>query len=307
MRQVTRGLEDYYLSMRSIQLVAFDQFDAQDCPIIRCQGKNISTSRAPRRHCADTEVQIRQGSAAMSEYRALDPAKIIETLERLSARITARFPQAGLGRVCAQATETARLTPPRVEAIAKPDWRLRMAFYGLAAAGLTVLLTIGVRINYSQGADNIYSVLQGVDSGFNMIVLFGAAILGVARYEESAKRRTALKDLHELRSLMHIIDMHQLTKDPSAGVQAGSATAASPDHRLTPFELSRYLDYCSELLSLTAKIAALYAQSSRDSVVIGTVNDLEQLAANLSEKIWQKIGLIRVDRKGKPEPEFTKG
>jgi hypothetical protein len=229
----------------------------------------------------------------MSQYRALDPAKIVATLERLDQRIEARFPASGLARVCAEVAETARLAGGRAQAIARPDWRLRAVFYALLAAGLSALLTIAVQINYAQGADNIYSVLQGVDSGFNIIVLFGAAILGAARYEEQVKRAAALKDLHELRSLIHIIDMHQLTKDPSVVTQPGLATAASPERRLPPFELTRYLDYCSEMLSLTAKIAALYAQSSRDSVVISTVNDLEQLAANLSEKIWQKIGLVR--------------
>ena len=229
----------------------------------------------------------------MSNYRALDPAKIVATLERLQQRIAARFPQTGLGRVCAEVAETARTASARARAIERPDWRLRTLFYVLIASALAALLTIAVKINYAQGADNIYSVLQGVDSGFNMIVLFGAAILGVARYEERTKRTMALKDLHELRSLIHIIDMHQLTKDPSVIAQPGAATAASPDHSLSPFELTRYLDYCSEMLSLTAKVAALYAQSSGDSLVISTVNDLEQLGANLSEKIWQKIGLVR--------------
>ena len=45
--------------------------------------------------------------------------------------------------------------------------------------------------------------------------------------------------------------------------------------------------------SLAAKVATLYAQSSRDSVVIGAVTELEQVSANLSHKIWQKITLIR--------------
>ena len=42
-------------------------------------------------------------------------------------------------------------------------------------------------------------------------------------------------------------------------------------------ELMRYLDYCSEMLSLTNKLAALYAQNLPDSVVIDTVNDIEEL------------------------------
>ena len=57
-------------------------------------------------------------------------------------------------------------------------------------------------------------------------------------------------------------------------------------------ELERYLDYCSEMLSLTGKLAALYAQAVNDSVVASAVNDIENLATNLSRKIWQKIMLL---------------
>ena len=47
------------------------------------------------------------------------------------------------------------------------------------------------------------------------------------------------------------------------------------------------------MLSLTAKLAVLYAQSSRDSTVINAVTELEQISANLSAKVWQKITLIQ--------------
>ena len=33
---------------------------------------------------------------------------------------------------------------------------------------------------------------------------------------------------------------------------------------MTPFQLSRYLNYCSEMLSLTGKIAAVYIQRFDD-------------------------------------------
>lgn len=58
---------------------------------------------------------------------------------------------------------------------------------------------------------------------------------------------------------------------------------------MTRFELSRYLDYCSELLSLTSKLAALFVQYVPDPVVLDAVNDVETLADGLSQKIWQKI------------------
>jgi hypothetical protein len=61
---------------------------------------------------------------------------------------------------------------------------------------------------------------------------------------------------------------------------------------MTRFELARYLDYCSELLSLTSKLAALHAQYLNDPVVLGAVNDVESLAGQLSGKIWQKIVLL---------------
>ncbi|MET0336210.1 MAG: hypothetical protein ABW063_00460, partial [Caulobacter sp.] len=56
--------------------------------------------------------------------------------------------------------------------------------------------------------------------------------------------------------------------------------------------LMRYLDYCSEMLSLTGKLAALYMQNMRDPVIIEAVNEIEDLTTSLSRKIWQKIMIL---------------
>jgi len=56
--------------------------------------------------------------------------------------------------------------------------------------------------------------------------------------------------------------------------------------------LTRYLDYCSEMLALVSKIAALFAQNIEDPVVLAAVNDLESLTQGLSGKIWQKIMIL---------------
>jgi hypothetical protein len=61
---------------------------------------------------------------------------------------------------------------------------------------------------------------------------------------------------------------------------------------MTAAEMSRYLDYCSELLAITGKLAALYAQAVPDEGVASAVNDIELLGSSLSRKIWQKITLI---------------
>jgi len=69
---------------------------------------------------------------------------------------------------------------------------------------------------------------------------------------------------------------------------------------MTKFELTRYLDYCSEMLSLTSKLAALYAQVLPDAVVIDAVNEIENLTASFSRKIWQKISIVEAHVGGDP-------
>jgi hypothetical protein len=61
-------------------------------------------------------------------------------------------------------------------------------------------------------------------------------------------------------------------------------------------QLGRYLDYCSELLSLTSKLAALYVQYRNDPIVLEAVSEVEQLSGDLSNKIWQKITLLDATR-----------
>ena len=86
--------------------------------------------------------------------------------------------------------------------------------------------------------------------------------------------------------------MHQLTKDPSAVVQVAGNTPSSPPRALTRFEVTRYLDYCSEMLSLTSKVAVLFAQGFPDPEITEAVSDIERIAAGLSQKIWQKIMIL---------------
>jgi hypothetical protein len=40
--------------------------------------------------------------------------------------------------------------------------------------------------------------------------------------------------------------------DVDTPLRRGGATASSPERSLTPFQLSRYFDYCSEMLSITS-------------------------------------------------------
>jgi hypothetical protein len=227
-------------------------------------------------------------------YKTLQPERLIETVGRLKARIEERFPGASLGRVCAELHETVTAVSVRAELARQPNPWLRGGILALVFLAAALLVWVMMVIDVKRDTDNLSGVLQGIEASMNILVLLGAAVFFLVTAEERLGRRRALKDLHELRSIVHVIDMHQLTKDPVSTRASGPATPSSPARDLSPFELMRYLDYCAEMLSLSAKAAALYGQSTRDAVVIGAVSDIEQLTSNLASKVWQKIMILQM-------------
>jgi hypothetical protein len=236
----------------------------------------------------------------------LDPDRVVRTLEQLRARIDERFPAAGLALVCQDLIETARLTQGRAAALARPFLGLR------TAVGVVVIAAIAMQIYAARLVDwtsierkaDAVSLTQGLESAVNLALLACGAIFVLARWETRLKRARTLRRLYELRSFAHVIDMHQLTKDPTVILKYGdqsSATMSSPPRMMDEFQLARYLDYCSEMLALVAKLAALYAARSRDPQVIEAVNDVEQLTSDLGRKIWQKITILSQLKEAEPE------
>ena len=226
-------------------------------------------------------------------YRALDEAKIIGTLERLRNRIGERFPGAGLRNVAEELIAVGSEVSECVDYIRKPNWPIRIAA-GAAIAGLIALLTLAVltTLQLPTGVSGRAEVLPLIESGINDIVFVGIAVYFLLTIESRMKRRRALGVLHQLRSLAHVVDMHQLTKDPERLLSSEPSTPSSPEREMSAPELGRYLDYCSELLSVTSKLAALLVQYFNDEVVLGAVNEIETLTTGLSGKIWQKIRLL---------------
>ncbi len=207
-------------------------------------------------------------------FRTLDADKIVMTLQKLRNRIEERFPGAGLADVCAELRDIARITKPRVAAISAPNIVLRLAGAVVVVGGVSLLAYLIQQIHVKRiDTGDLFVLTQGVEAVVSLLFFIGAGVLFLVTLEARWKRRLALIDLHELRSIVHVIDMHQLTKDPNAP-SVGQRTPSSPDRPLTPYELTRYLDYCVELLSLSSKVATLYAQGVRDPVVIQTVNDI---------------------------------
>ncbi|PYM13477.1 MAG: hypothetical protein DME18_08950 [Verrucomicrobia bacterium] len=225
-------------------------------------------------------------------YRSLNPEHITRTIAQLRDRIQERFPGSGLGKVAEELQRIGNEAVARAQWIARPLLPLRIAI-GLLVTLLAVVILLSLtHLNITKMWESFADFVQAVDAGINDIVFFGIAIFFLVTLEGRVKRRRALKAIHELRSLAHIIDMHQLTKDPEIILIGGPATKSSPKRAMTTFEMSRYLDYCSEMLSLIGKVAALYAQRFNDPVALSAVDEIEDLTTGLSRKVWQKIMLI---------------
>jgi hypothetical protein len=231
-------------------------------------------------------------------YRHLNETRILSTLSTLALRIEERFPGSGLGRVAQELISIAEETQRNMEFLRRPFWPIRIA---AIVSILVMLLLLGVAISVvierlqalsATLGGGIFDILQGTEALVNEIVFLGIAIWFVLSLETRLKRRRALGAIHELRSIAHIVDMHQLTKDPARMLSVQADTASSPVRNMTREQLGRYLDYCSELLSVTSKLAALYVQNFNDPVVLDTVSEVETLASGLSSKIWQKITLL---------------
>ncbi|MEM9775818.1 MAG: hypothetical protein AAF902_14670 [Chloroflexota bacterium] len=226
-------------------------------------------------------------------YSSLRADLITKQIDGLKNRIEERFPERNLASVCRELLIVSETAEERAHDISKPLYWVRV---GLPLATIAFLLALeGLYLLFASQIDgnatlNFADFLELSDSVFNLIVLFFAFLFFLTNLEQRIKRRRTLKELHQLRSLAHVIDMHQLTKDPEHTILGeGRHTPSSPEDSMSMFEITRYLDYCSEMLSLIGKIGALYVQEFDDEVAVAAVNEIEDLTTGLSRKIWQKI------------------
>lgn len=228
------------------------------------------------------------------KFTQLNAALILKTIERLEARIGQRFPDSGLTRVCAEFRVLAHESENLARRLEAPIWPVRIAAYAAAAllAGLAAWALMQLGQFFSVSAQGIHDLLQSTESAINELIFLGLALFSLVGLETRLKRRAALAALHQLRSIAHVVDMHQLTKDPAYLLAQFTETQASPERTFTRQQLTRYLDYCSEMLALNSKVAALFAQTIDDPVVLGSVNDLETLTQGMAAKIWQKIMIL---------------
>ena len=183
----------------------------------------------------------------------------------------------------------------RIKKINQTNIWYRVCVFGFVAAILCYSAYWLSKFGTNWKTFTISEMLQLLNTVMNIVILVGGAIISLVSIENRIKRRKVVKAVNVLRSLSHVIDSHQLTKDPAYLSSKVVKTNSSPKRNMTRFELCRYLDYCTEMLSLVSKIAFLYVQNYHDPTATKAVKDIEDLTNGLSRKIWQKIMQIDKD------------
>ena len=233
-----------------------------------------------------------------NENTILKIEEIQKTIERLLLRIEDRFPNSGLLATGQALNEITKETNKKVEWISRPSYPLRVLVYAVIFL-LGVLLVFSIQqLNLDIKHLNVADFIQMTEAGLNETVLIGAGIIFLMTLEARRKRKRVINAVNRLRSIAHIVDAHQLTKDPAGLVKICAPTPHSPKRELDDYQLSRYLDYCTEMLSLISKVGFLYVQNFDDSIANSAVTELDNLTNGLSRKIWQKIMIVRMNTNG---------
>ena len=170
--------------------------------------------------------------------------KIADTAETLTRRIDERFVQSGLGRIAHTIHGIANETSANIDALQKPMWSLRIGSFGIGFLSfviLTYLMMGGIDALISHDPRPSRFYLRG-GAVFGKHCLLTAYVVFLKTIEQRHKERRILQYLNHLRSLAHVIDMHQLTKDPERLLILGPDTASSPKRELPRFLLRRYLN-----------------------------------------------------------------
>ncbi len=239
---------------------------------------------------ADASSTMQQGG-----YDHLEPEPVLRTAKLLERRIEARHAERNLVRV---AREVVQVIEDVGTGSMQSSTRLRMS----RIVSKTLILLVGVaavtalgfalRDAFDDPVESSFDWLALAETTVNNLVFVAIAVFFLYSLPDRVQRGYTLKMLHKLRSLAHIIDMHQLDKDPERLRSSFEPTPVTLRVNLNRDQMESYLNYCSELLSLVGKAAALCAEESQDAVVLDAVSTIETLTTSLSRKVWQKISVL---------------
>ena len=239
----------------------------------------------------------------LTSYERLDGSEVRAVISYLRERVDGYLPRHPglaaatdeLGRIVDALLDRRRRAPAQRAAL---QWTSRSVILVVLAVSVVAVVT-AVRDALATAASRAaFEWLPVIESLINDLVFAGIAVWFLLSLADRVVRNDLMRRLHRLRSLAHIIDMHQMSKDPAPLLPDTERPAPPGPEVVSPRTMSvrdyaLYLDYCSELLSLTSKAAALCAEESTDALVLDPVSEIENLTTGMSRKIWQKISLLR--------------
>lgn len=217
------------------------------------------------------------------------------TAKRLVERVQDRFGEDDLTGIARQVSQVAVASEKRISRALRVGFIIRLLTWPLVLGSVLGVASwigsLGLTIRVNDAGD----LAQSLDSVFQLMLVLGAGIWFLLSIGTKVQRRSLLEALQELNKLAQVIDLVQLDKDPDRlYFSTEQRTAKSPTlgKANTAFLLSRYLDYCAELLSVLGKVACLYRERIDDEVVLSRLGDFDRLTNQLRTNIGAKMGLI---------------
>ena len=119
-----------------------------------------------------------------SQFRSLDPQKVIDTIAALHGRITRQFPGASLADICADLLVIAKENSARARRISAANVPLRAATFAILAVGVAALAWVAWLVLSMPPEGSFFSALQGVEAAANLIVLVGGEKTALGRHRE---------------------------------------------------------------------------------------------------------------------------
>jgi len=140
---------------------------------------------------------------------------------------------------------------------------------------------------------NQHDILAKLDAFCNLILVFTAVFYTLYSLDKAYSKKQISKLLIGLSDFIHLIDMHQINKDPNHLKDDYVNAKHSPVKTLNKFELQRYLDYTSESIALGSKMAYQVLECfPNDQKIMSRVNELHILCDGITTNIWQKIIIL---------------
>jgi hypothetical protein len=221
----------------------------------------------------------------------LDPARIVETAEDLSQRMSEKLPGSRLAGLAVELAQIARQTDERAQQARRPIRAIRLASALTVGGSLLGLWYLVRHVHARWEFGTITEVFEAADAGFNLVVILAGALWFLITLEARIKRRKSLESIEELREFIHVIDVTQLYYTPDV-------YAPHSGRSLSPLDLDyNYLLFCTQMLAVICNLVPLYSRGANDSVMRAAA-EVEMLANAVSAKLLSKAetALALLDR-----------